>query len=128
MGEIQTLTNPDQWRHVPSEQNPTDMVTRGTTVSTLSSMRLWWHGPRFLEQDESSWPISEIPSEEAFHEEQKNNRNLKRISAEPKKASNKDNVVCETVMTTVKPWSNRCNNVMQLCCVNMLQPFDHLVT
>ena len=29
IGEVQTTTNPNQWRHVPSEENPADLLTRG---------------------------------------------------------------------------------------------------
>ena len=35
VGEIQSLTNPEQWRHVPTKQNLADLVTRGLSVSAL---------------------------------------------------------------------------------------------
>ena len=35
IGEIQRLTNPEQWRHVPGELNPADLATRGIKVSEL---------------------------------------------------------------------------------------------
>ena len=71
-GEIQTLTNPNQWRNVPSKKNLADLLTRGATVSTLVSMDSWWHGPYFLEQDESMWPSNRIQIQESANEERKN--------------------------------------------------------
>ena len=45
-----------QWRHVPSEQNPADLASRGTlSVSHLASSE-WFNGPKFLTQQESEWP------------------------------------------------------------------------
>ena len=42
-----------QWRHVPSEQNPADLASRGTlSVAHLASSE-WFSGPKFLTQQES---------------------------------------------------------------------------
>ena len=38
VGEIQTLTNPNQWRYIPSKENLADLLTRGATMSVLTSM------------------------------------------------------------------------------------------
>ena len=35
VGEIKSLTNPEQWRHVPTKQNLADILTRGLSVSAL---------------------------------------------------------------------------------------------
>ena len=35
VGEIQTLTNTEQWRHVSTKDDPTDLLTRGLSVSAL---------------------------------------------------------------------------------------------
>ena len=35
VGEIQSLTDPEQWRHMPTKQNPADLLTRGLSVCTL---------------------------------------------------------------------------------------------
>ncbi|XP_075168994.1 uncharacterized protein LOC142241135 isoform X1 [Haematobia irritans] len=40
------------WRHVPSDLNPADIVSRGATTTVLTNNRLWFHGPQFLLQDE----------------------------------------------------------------------------
>ena len=41
MGKIQSCTNPEQWRHVKSNENLADLLSRGCGVSFLSSNRLW---------------------------------------------------------------------------------------
>lgn len=48
VGEIQTLSRPDEWRHVKSEDNPADMLSRGETPQRLCHSKLWWHGPDWL--------------------------------------------------------------------------------
>ena len=35
VGEIQSLTNPKQWRFVPTNENPADFTTRGMRVSDM---------------------------------------------------------------------------------------------
>ena len=78
VGEIQTLTNPNQWRHIPSEENPADLVTRGVTLSKLVSLNYWWQGPSFLVQDDSMWPINRIQIQKNENEERKNYRKEER--------------------------------------------------
>lgn len=60
VGEIQSLTDPEQWRHVPTKQNPADLLTRGLSVSTLIDEKSWWKGPEFLMQEEIEWPEKKI--------------------------------------------------------------------
>ena len=60
VGEIQSLTDPEQWRHVPTKQNPADLLTRGLSVSTLIDEESWWKGPVFLMQEETEWPEKKI--------------------------------------------------------------------
>jgi hypothetical protein len=58
VGEIQRLTNPEDWRHVPGDKNPADLPTRGFTASQLNNNQTWKEGPTFLLDDESSWPVN----------------------------------------------------------------------
>ncbi|XP_072400920.1 uncharacterized protein [Diabrotica undecimpunctata] len=60
MGEIQGLTNANQWHHVKSADNPADLLSRGTTTDILIGSRLWWHGPQWLETDSSQWSIKDV--------------------------------------------------------------------
>ena len=55
-----SLTDPQQWRFVPTKENPTDLVTRGLKVSELGNCEKWWNGPEFLGNDESEWPINRV--------------------------------------------------------------------
>ena len=54
VGEIQTLTDPADWKHIPGEVNVADKVSRGISVEKLSEE--WKGGPIFLLTDESEWP------------------------------------------------------------------------
>lgn len=47
---IQRFTNKEQWHHVASECNPADLLSRGLTVNQLKTSDLWWHGPKWLQQ------------------------------------------------------------------------------
>ena len=60
VGEIQALSNPGQWRHVPTKLNPADALTRGLAVSALCDEEKWWNGPSFLKQDPTEWPENKI--------------------------------------------------------------------
>ncbi|XP_067023488.1 uncharacterized protein [Acropora muricata] len=46
----------DQWRHVDSKRNPSDVTTRGLSAKALLSDEKWKQGPQFLWLEESSWP------------------------------------------------------------------------
>ena len=46
VGEIQTNTDPSQWKHIPGELNVADDVSRGIPVRSLAER--WQHGQKFL--------------------------------------------------------------------------------
>ena len=52
---LDTVPNAN-WRYVPTEFNPSDLLTRGVSPSVLINNDLWWHGPSWLKDDEASWP------------------------------------------------------------------------
>ena len=64
VGEIQRITDPEEWRHIPGEENPADLPTRGLTASQLTESKLWIEGPEFLKSDESCWP-EKLPNNNA---------------------------------------------------------------
>jgi hypothetical protein len=64
VGEIQTNSAPEKWRHVPTEVNPADIATRITKIAELANKELWWKGPSFLVFGKEKWPTAfEAPKE-----------------------------------------------------------------
>ena len=51
IGEIQMFTEPSQWQHVFTEENPAGLCTRGATPTELADSPLWWNGPDWLTKD-----------------------------------------------------------------------------
>lgn len=54
--DIQNRTDPSNWRHVPTDQNPADCASRGISASELKNHPLWWTGPTWLCLNQSFWP------------------------------------------------------------------------
>ena len=52
IGEIQLVTNPDQWRYVPTELNPADYLTRDLKILELIDKNSWWEAPNYLRDSE----------------------------------------------------------------------------
>jgi hypothetical protein len=57
---IQEETALATWRHVPSQSNPTDLISKGVEPATLSTSTLWWKEPQWLTKDPFSWSTVEI--------------------------------------------------------------------
>ena len=53
---IHELSTPHQWRHVPSELNPVDEVSRGVAVQDMINNSKWLNGPMLLRKNKESWP------------------------------------------------------------------------
>ncbi|XP_067665015.1 uncharacterized protein [Haliotis asinina] len=54
IAEIQFVWKPEQWRFVPSDQNPADDLSRGISVEEINGR--WMHGPDLLRLDSEQWP------------------------------------------------------------------------
>ena len=85
VGEIQRHTTPRQWRHVPTKQNPADILSRGATARTLIHNTLWWSAPEFLQKAEEEWPVRNLdePKSVTLLEQKKNSPDV----ATPKAAA-----------------------------------------
>ncbi|XP_058975815.1 uncharacterized protein LOC131801289 [Musca domestica] len=51
------------WHHVPTDENPADLATRGRTPLEIKESGLWWHGPSWLKSPENRWPSGVVISE-----------------------------------------------------------------
>ncbi|GBN91970.1 hypothetical protein AVEN_147041-1, partial [Araneus ventricosus] len=71
---IQQLTKDFQWKHIPSECNPADLISRGLDVKALAANDLWWKGP-YLENltasTPDSLPVSSFVTDECYSNELK---------------------------------------------------------
>ncbi|XP_045032663.1 uncharacterized protein LOC123474519 [Daphnia magna] len=56
VGEIQTITESEEWRFVPGILNPADAATR-STLDGKTFPTLWIDGPNFLVLSEDEWPV-----------------------------------------------------------------------
>ena len=61
---IETNSDVNRWRHVPSTLNPADSASRGLPANTLNT-ESWLKGPKFLLSSESDWPDLHISTSEA---------------------------------------------------------------
>jgi hypothetical protein len=57
---IQEETSSATWRHVPSADNPADLISRGIEPTALSTSTLWWNGPSWIVMDISEWPDNQL--------------------------------------------------------------------
>ena len=58
--EISSLTEKDQWRFCPGNQNPSDLASRGCDAQELIDAKQWWNGPDFILTPKEVWPQEEI--------------------------------------------------------------------
>ncbi|XP_072400436.1 uncharacterized protein [Diabrotica undecimpunctata] len=56
IAQIQSLTNVDKWRYVPTATNAADILTRGMTSANLLQNSHWFSGPPWLKQAPDKWP------------------------------------------------------------------------
>ena len=61
IGEIQMFTEPSQWQHVSTVENPVNLCTRGASPSELAECSLWWNGLDWLTNDFSEWSKMKVP-------------------------------------------------------------------
>ena len=54
VGEIRSNVEPTQWRHIPTDDNVADDVSRGLSVADPSGR--WLNGPEFLLRPQEEWP------------------------------------------------------------------------
>lgn len=55
VSKIQAKSEIVSWRHVGSENNPADLISRGKLPQQLIDSTLWWSGPNFLRSSDETW-------------------------------------------------------------------------
>lgn len=60
VSKIQLATENCKWNHVPGQQNPADLISRGTSAESLLQSKIWWTGPTWLQHDMDSWPTQPL--------------------------------------------------------------------
>ncbi|XP_043263445.1 uncharacterized protein LOC122403778 [Colletes gigas] len=60
VSEIQTKSSGANWRHVPTTDNPADLVSRGQSPEEFLRPSIWHHGPEWLQLEEPYWPTWEL--------------------------------------------------------------------
>ncbi|CAK9800717.1 hypothetical protein ANTPLA_LOCUS7241 [Anthophora plagiata] len=68
VSQIQEITEINSWAHVNSQDNPADVISRGSSPRSLNNNDLWWLGPSWLSEESAHWPRSiettiDIPEE-----------------------------------------------------------------
>ncbi|KAJ8918512.1 hypothetical protein NQ315_015217 [Exocentrus adspersus] len=63
VSEIRKLTDPDKWQHIPGDQNPADLPSRGCSPSQLLESK-WWEGPKWLYEEPYMWPRGKLDCNE----------------------------------------------------------------
>ena len=58
---IQENSNIEQWKYVPSKENPADDASRGMNFKKFVNIDRWIQGPKLLWKSQSSWEISSVP-------------------------------------------------------------------
>ena len=89
VGEIQSNTDPSQWRHIPGEVNVADDVSRGIRVEELNGR--WSNGPEFLQLPEEFGPqetMKAVSEEEMERRQVKAVCEVKKVEVNPEKFSN----------------------------------------
>ncbi|XP_076388980.1 uncharacterized protein LOC143264668 [Megachile rotundata] len=60
VADIQEKTDAKMWRHIKSEHNPADLISRGIMPAQFQNNTLWLHGPEWLASDQARWPESKV--------------------------------------------------------------------
>ena len=57
------------FEYIPTNENPADVATRGSSTKKLTDNRLWWHGPVWLQCDQESWKMYDRNEDETINKD-----------------------------------------------------------
>ena len=60
VAKIQSIIPSDNWKFVPTEDNPADGTSRGISAEKFLNLQLWWKGPNWLRQEEQFGPSMDV--------------------------------------------------------------------
>ncbi|XP_078371406.1 uncharacterized protein LOC144655058 [Oculina patagonica] len=86
VSEIQSTWDPECWHYCASEDNPADLLTRGSNCDKLMSSGLWWNGPQWLSLPLEYQPIqhqSEDSPPKACEEEKRVTHAFTSVTVKP---------------------------------------------
>ncbi|XP_051157421.1 uncharacterized protein LOC127279230 [Leptopilina boulardi] len=64
LNKIQELTINCEWRHIRTEHNPADLISRGLSPKEILNNSLWFNGPVWINEKEDNWPFSIVKTDE----------------------------------------------------------------
>ncbi|GIX79699.1 uncharacterized protein CEXT_235721 [Caerostris extrusa] len=73
ISEIRKLTTSEDWFHISTDQNLSDILSRGCVPKQLQKHK-WWQGPAWLKNSKEQWPKSAV------------NINMKEVETEKRKS------------------------------------------
>lgn len=69
IANIQTISETRWWAHVGTNDNPADMLSRGTSPNEIIANKKWLHGPKWLLQPQIDWPKPKLSLSADAHDE-----------------------------------------------------------
>ncbi|XP_077971754.1 uncharacterized protein LOC144425871 [Styela clava] len=107
---IHELSEPSQWRHVGTKDNPADVASRGVMPSKLNKCNMWFQGPNFLCDSEENWPERPkiLPQVSDNDPETKSTRQVCATTGKSKPALFK-------ILERYSSWTKLCRSVAWLC-------------
>ncbi|XP_031633794.1 uncharacterized protein LOC116347361, partial [Contarinia nasturtii] len=55
VNEIREVSEPSEWFWIGTKENPADFVSRGLLPSQIINNEMWWHGPKWLLENENNF-------------------------------------------------------------------------
>ncbi len=117
--QIREVFSTEEIRHCPGLENPADLASRGASTAHLLRANEWWHGPHWLKETESHWPVWRgltDPSPEALREAR--DREIGVMTAIVERNCFHERFSSYTRMTRITAWVlrfvNRCRGILEI--------------